>query len=64
MSEGDPGNRGHWSITRGERSGTYQLSIEGEIRDWFLYMDDTLDGNLRGKDGDPGPEGEWYFAKL
>ena len=65
LKDGDPGYPGHWNIKRGANTGAYLLSIESaSATDMFLYMDDTLDGNLRGSSTDPGQQGQWYFAKI
>ena len=62
---GDPGPQGHWKFTQ---KGT--VTIGNEVvptfvftsvkwPNWFMYMQKNKEGNIRGWNGDPGPQG--YF---
>ena len=66
---GDPGPQGHWTITQkgtviinGEHVPTYVLSTE-QWPNWFIYMKDSGEGNIRGWEGDPGIQGYFIFQK-
>lgn len=44
--------------------GTYQLMSTQKWTDWFLFMENNAWGNVRGWEGDPGPQGHWKFTKI
>ena len=63
----EPGKQGHWTITQngtvmvnGESVPTFELST-ARWPHWKMYMQDLVDGNVRGYDGDPGPQGYFIF---
>lgn len=41
----------------------YQMTTN-KWHDWFMYMQDKGDGNVRGWQGDPGDQGHWRFTKV
>ena len=64
---GDPGPQGHWIATLkdtvtigGEAVVTYAFSPE-KWPNWFIYMEDNKEGNIRGWNGDPGFSRSFHY---
>ena len=67
---GDPGEQGHWIITRkgtvivgGREIPTYVLHTE-RWPGWYMYMQDNAAGNVGGWNGDPGIQGYFIFERI
>ena len=44
--------------------GCYQLLSPEKWPNWFLYMQSNAEGNVRGWNGDPGPQGHWKITQI
>ncbi len=42
--------------------GNYFLISTARWKDWYLYMQDNGEGNVRGYQNDPGPQGHWKIT--
>ena len=67
--KGDPGPQGHWTVTDvgtvtidGKTVKTYDLATV-KWPNWFIYMEDNKEGNIRGWNGDPGSQGYFIIVK-
>ena len=67
--KGDPGLQGHWTVTDigtvtidGKTVETYVLATV-KWPNWFIYMEDNKEGNIRGWNGDPGSQGHFIIEK-
>ena len=55
-----PGHEGQWKIVQ-FKDGNYMLSTR-KWPNWFIYMDATSHGWIRGMEGDPGIQGHWFIT--
>ena len=58
----EPGPQGHWIITA-RCDGYVQLSPV-EWPNWYIYMENNCEANVRGGCGDPGPQGHFCLQKV
>ena len=66
---GDPGPQGHWklnkigTVTIGDRNFNKYLLNTEKWPNWYMYMENNSTGNVRGWNGDPGPQGHFIYEE-
>ena len=69
-SNGDPGPRGYWKLTDKEKTKVGDVDFEvfalspKQWPDWYAYMVNDSQANLRGWNGDPGEQGYFMMKKI
>jgi hypothetical protein len=63
----ETGPQGHWIILKNgeDENGnpTFLMTTE-RWSNWHMYSQNTEDGNVRGWEEDPGPQGHFIFTQI